>query len=151
MFLSTTTNGVDAKGRVSVPADFRTVVAGEPGVFVWRSFDGPFLDGGGQRRMAELQEFVDGLGPYDEDRINLERVIFGGAKLLTFDGNGRVSLPREFADHAGLDGKATFVGMGRRFEIWSPEAYASAHEQALEFARSSKNALRAPKAKGGEG
>ncbi len=150
MFLSTTTNGVDAKGRVSVPADFRAVVAGEPGIYVWKSFNGGMLDGGGQRRMSELQDAIDAMDPYDDNRMLFERVIFGGAKLLTFDGNGRVSLPAEFIAHAGLEKKATFVGLGRRFEIWSPEAYEAAQAEALEFARANRAALRKP-AQPGEG
>jgi MraZ protein len=150
MFLSTTTNGVDAKGRISVPADFRAVVTGEPGIYVWKSFNGGMLDGGGQRRMAELQDAIDAMPPYDDDRVHFERVIFGGAKLLTFDANGRVSLPKEFIDHAGLDKKATFVGLGRRFEIWNPDAYEAAQSEALEFARKSRHALRKPGDRGGE-
>lgn len=141
MFLSTTTNGVDAKGRVSVPADFRAFAAG-PGVFVWRSFDGPFLEGGGQALMEQIQASIDAMDPYDEARTALERVIFGGARLLSFDANGRVSLPKDFADHAGLEKRATFVGMGRRFEIWDPEAHANAQAEALDKAKRNKHALR---------
>jgi MraZ protein len=56
MFVSTTTNGIDAKGRVSVPADFRATVSGQgfAGIYVWRSpFNGPFLEGGGQRLLED--------------------------------------------------------------------------------------------------
>ncbi len=45
MFLSTTINGVDAKGRVSVPAGFRAVVKNDPeeNIYVWPSFEGGYL------------------------------------------------------------------------------------------------------------
>lgn len=146
MFFSTTTNGIDAKGRVSVPADFRSVVAGDrfEGVYVWCSFNGPFLEGGGQALMAEMAAAIDAMDPYDDARTAFERVIFGGARPLSFDQTGRVSLPREFLEHAGLDGKATFVGMGRRFEIWSPDAHLERHARDLEHARQNKGALRRP-------
>ncbi|PWE17726.1 division/cell wall cluster transcriptional repressor MraZ [Marinicauda salina] len=153
MFFSTATNGIDAKGRVSVPADFRAAVASDAlnGVFVWRSFNGPFLEGGGEALMAELSAAIDAMDPYDDSRTSFERVIFGGARPLTFDANGRVTLPKDFAEHAGLADKATFVGMGRRFEIWNPDAHAEQHAAALDFARENKHALRRPPRRDGEG
>jgi len=53
MFLSTVTNSLDAKGRVSVPADFRATISETPskspfdGIVVWPSLDGNYLEGGG--------------------------------------------------------------------------------------------------------
>lgn len=144
MFLSTTSNGVDAKGRVSVPADFRSVVRGGPfdGIIVWPSFDGPYLEGGGQALLERYQALIEEMDPYDEARIAFERAIFGAAKPLAFDSNGRVTLPKELIDHAQLDGKATFVGLGSRFEIWSPAAYEAHKSSAQAFAKDNKRSLR---------
>ena len=153
MFLYTTENGIDAKGRVSVPASFRAAVASDPlnGIYVWRSFNGPFLEGCGQRLMDEYADALDEMDPYDDRRVAIERVIFGGARALTFDSTGRISLPKEFADFAGLDARATFVGLGKRFEIWSPEAIAEQHGQDLETARENKHALKPRRRPTGEG
>jgi MraZ protein len=144
VFLSTTINGVDAKGRVSVPADFRSVVRGGPfdGIIVWPSFEGAYLEGGGQALLERYQSLIEEMDPYDDARIAFERAIFGAAKPLSFDANGRVTLPKELIDHAGLDGKATFVGLGSRFEIWSPAAYEAHQSGAREFARDNKRSLR---------
>tara|TARA_R110000868_G_scaffold53249_5_gene167350 strand:+ start:246 stop:707 length:462 start_codon:yes stop_codon:yes gene_type:complete len=144
VFLSTTINGVDAKGRVSVPADFRSVVRDGPfdGIIVWPSFDGPYLEGGGQALLEHYQRLIEDMDPYDDARVAFERAIFGGARPLAFDGTGRVTLPRELIEHAGLDGKATFVGLGSRFELWSPERYAEHQASARTFARENKRALR---------
>ena len=144
MLLSTTSNGVDAKGRVSVPADFRSVVRGGPfdGIIVWPSFDGPYLEGGGQALLERYQALIEEMDPYDEARIAFERAIFGAAKPLAFDSNGRVTLPKELIDHAQLDGKATFVGLGSRFEIWSPAAYEAHKSRAQAFAKDNKRSLR---------
>ena len=144
MFLSTTINGVDAKGRVSVPADFRSVVRGGvfDGIIVWPSFEGPYLEGGGQALLERYQSLIEDMDPYDEARIAFERAIFGAAKPLSFDANGRVTLPRELIEHAQLDGKATFVGLGSRFELWSPSLYSAHQEEARKFARENKKSLR---------
>lgn len=151
MFVSTATNGIDAKGRVSVPAGFRTNVAGGPfdGIYVWPSFDGPFLEGGGQALMDDYLDMIEAMDPYDEARQALEQSIFGEARTLSFDANGRITLPKELADYAGLDKKATFVGLGRRFEIWSPERHAERASAARIFAKDNKLKLRRSRA-GGE-
>ena len=151
MFLSTTNNGVDAKGRVSVPADFRAVVRGGPfdGIIVWPSFDGPYLEGGGQALLERYQALIEDMDPYDEARVAFERAIFGAARPLSFDSNGRVTLPKEFIEHAGLDSRATFVGLGSRFEIWSPESYEEHKSSAQSYARENKRSLRLTPKPGG--
>ncbi len=160
MFLSKVSNTLDAKGRVSVPADFRAVVApdndphGFDGIIVWPSFDGAWLEGGGIALMRDYQALIENMDPYDDARIAFERAIFAEARRLPFDANGRVSLPKELADYAGLDGQVTFVGLGRRFEIWSPEAYEDRAAQARKLARENRHRLRlagrANPASGGE-
>ncbi len=144
MFVSTTTNGIDAKGRVSVPADFRATVTGQgfAGVYVWRSPFGDFLEGGGLRLLEDLADAIEDMDPYDPARTAHERVIFGGAKALMFDSTGRVTLPRDLIDHAGLDKQAVFIGMGQRFEVWDPAAHAEAADEALALARENRGALR---------
>ena len=146
MFVGTTANGIDAKGRVSVPAEFRATVTAEgfAGIYVWPSFNGAFLEGGGPRLLASFGEAVETLPPYDKARTAIERVIFGGAKPLMFDSTGRVSMPKGFGDHAGLSSQAVFIGMGKRFEIWSPEAHATQRGEDFSYALENRDALRTP-------
>ena len=89
------------------------------------------------------------MDPYDPARTAFERVIFGGAKALTFDSTGRVSLPKELIDHAGLEKQGVFIGMGKRFEIWDPARHADQAVDDLAFARDNKTALRRPRRKEG--
>ncbi|WP_416877657.1 division/cell wall cluster transcriptional repressor MraZ [Litorimonas sp.] len=144
MFLSSVTNKVDAKGRVSVPADFRAVVAGSgfDGIVVWPSFDGQYLEGGGMALMEEYQRSLDTLDYYDEGRIALQRAIFAASRPLQFDTGGRISLPKDLHDYAGLNGHVTFVGLGRRFEIWSPIAHEERAGQMRKLAKENRHRLR---------
>lgn len=143
MFLSEFTNGIDAKGRVSVPAEFRAVVAQDPTncIYVWRSFNGDFLEGGGRSLIEDYASKIEAMDPYDDNRLAFERVIFGGAKALNFDSTGRVVLPKELSDHAALFGKALFVGLNRRFEIWNPDTYHNRHAKDFEVAADNKRTL----------
>ena len=51
--------------------------------------------------------------------------IFYDLQQLAFDGEGRVILPQAFRDFAGIDGQATFVGVGKFFQIWAPDRLAA--------------------------
>jgi MraZ protein len=147
MFVATTINGIDAKGRVSVPADFRATVTGQgfAGVYIWRSPHGAYLEGGGLRLLEDYADAIDEMDPYDPARTAHERVIFGGAKGLMFDSTGRVTLPKDLIDHAGLTKQAVFIGMGQRFEVWDPAAHGDAADEALALARENRGALRSPR------
>ena len=144
MFLSTVTNSLDAKGRVSVPADFRNVVVNSSfdGIIVWPSFDGAYLEGGGIALLEDYQKSLDRIDHYDEGRIALQRAIFAASRPLSFDSGGRVSLPKDLHEYAGLNGKVTFVGLGRRFEIWSPKALEAQNENIRKLARENRHRLK---------
>lgn len=131
MFLSTTTNNRDAKGRVSVPADFRAVITAQSigkdgafdGIIVRPSFSGECLEGGGEQLFEAYRASINALDYFDPNREAMEQAIFGESRRLPFDSGGRVSLPHELADMFGFNGRVTFVGLGDRFEIWPPEAH----------------------------
>lgn len=144
MFLSTVTNNLDAKGRVSVPSEFRAEVAGGDfdGVVVWPSFDGSFLEGGGMMLLKQYQRSLDRLDYYDEGRLALEQAIFAESRRLAFDSGGRVTLPKELTEHAGLNGKVHFVGLGGRFEIWNPDSYKAKISDMRRIAREHRNCLK---------
>jgi MraZ protein len=124
MFLGTHTVGVDAKGRVSVPAPFRALLkGGDEGrgrVYVWPSYRGPFLEGGDMGLLARYQAALAARGEFDDLRDDLDYAIFAEARALDLDETGRASLPEDLRAHGQLDGKASFVGLSDRFEIWSP-------------------------------
>ena len=150
MFVSTATNTLDTKGRVSVPAGFRAQVDDEA-IFVWPSFDGPFLEGGGQALLNTYSQLIESMDPYDDVRIAFEHTIFGSSKSLSFDATGRVSLPKDLCVHAQLSSSATFVGLGSRFQIWEPKAYELRAQALRDMAKSSRHLMRPKVHMSGEG
>jgi MraZ protein len=121
LFLSTHVNKVDKKGRVSVPAQFRTAVVGQsfPGIVAFRSFSLQVIDAAGIERMekysAELDSLEEGSGRHGEVRAML-----ADARQLAFDGEGRIVLPTDLAEFARITEEAAFVGQGRHFYICEP-------------------------------
>ena len=91
--------------------------------------------------LEKLQRSLDRVDYYDEGRLVLERSIFAESRRLAFDSGGRVTMPKEFSEHAGLNGKVHFVGLGGRFEIWNPEAYQSKVAEVRRIARQHRNRL----------
>lgn len=136
LFLSTFVNKVDRKGRVSVPASFRTALAGQSflGIVAYPSFKLPCVEGSGINRMEELSGRVDAMGQFSESYDNAS-VVFSDAQQLSFDGEGRIMLPQVLAAHAGITEHAVFVGQGPTFQIWEPERFKAHQAELRERAR----------------
>ncbi len=84
-FVSTFTNKIDAKGRVSVPASFRTVLAkdGFDGIYCYPSLDDEALDAGGQRLVDKIQTLLEDIAPYSDERDQLAMALFGASDTIT--------------------------------------------------------------------
>ena len=129
-------NKVDRKGRVSVPAAFRKAVAGQEfhGIYVYAHHLRPALVAFGEERMAKYMNDLEQLDEFSEEYEELAQVVFSDAEPLSFDGEGRIMLPKHQMDHAGISEAAAFVGRGLTFEIMEPETYAEQREAARERA-----------------
>lgn len=128
MFLATVINNLDAKGRVSVPADFRASADHEAfhGIIIWPALNGgPFYEGAGYGYVLHMQSVMRALPLYSKERDALQNALFGEARKLNFDSNGRVSLPKDIVEALGFDGAVAFVGQGDSFQIWNPATRAS--------------------------
>jgi MraZ protein len=126
LFLSTFVNKVDRKGRVSVPAPFRTALADQsfPGIVLFPAVNSRALEGSGIDRMEDLYARIEQLPEFSEHRDAIS-AIFADAQQLPFDSEGRIMLPPEFCEHAGivLEAGAAFVGNGKTFQIWEPARF----------------------------
>jgi MraZ protein len=136
-FVSTFTNRLDAKGRVSVPAPFRAVLErqsgrGEPSLYCYPTLDAPALDAGGERLAQTIDGLLAGLPDYSDERDELSVALYGDVQLLALDGDGRIVLPEGLRRHAGLDAHVTFVGLGQKFQIWTPERFEERRQRARE-------------------
>lgn len=138
LFLSTFTNKIDAKGRISVPAPFRAALSAQPfqGVAAYPNFQLPCIDGAGMDHMERIAASTESLDLFSSEQDNLASLIFAETCQLAWDDGGRIVLPDHFIEHAGLKGMAAFVGKGQIFQIWEPEALkahqAEARKRALE-------------------
>lgn len=133
MFMSTISGKIDAKGRVSVPSVFRSAISAQngaaqsgasQGIFVYPSFTENAIEGGGHTLMNDIGAMVERLNLFAEERDALAASLFADSHHLNFDADGRVSLPAALLAHAGIEKELCFVGMGGKFQIWSPQGFA---------------------------
>lgn len=124
-FLSSYTNKVDKKGRVSVPADFRAELAlqSRQTVVVYAAPDEGFLFAWGYDDFLQFAERIKRLPPMSKERQRLGRSILAAARPLGFDSEGRIMLPEPFMKIAGVTEQALFAGQGEYFTIWDPARY----------------------------
>jgi MraZ protein len=113
---------LDAKGRVSVPAPFRAVLArdGFDGLYCHPALDRPALDAGGNALLTEIEALIAGLPPYSDQREQFSLALYGTSETLKIDSEGRVQLTETLKVHAAIADTVSFVGLGHKFQIWEP-------------------------------
>jgi len=124
-FVSNITLRLDSKGRVSIPAQFRSVLArdGFDGLYCYPALDQPAIDAGGNALLAEIDRLIGRFPPYSTEREELLVALYGTSETLRIDSEGRVSLTDGLRGHAGLTDAISFVGLGHKFQIWAPERF----------------------------
>ncbi len=125
MFLSSYENKIDKKGRVSVPATFRSYLnsMGYNGFITYPSFNHSALEACSQDRIEKLSNTIDSLNPFEEKRDFFATSVLSESENLQFDTEGRISLSIKLLNHAKIDNKILFVGLGKTFQIWEPKLF----------------------------
>jgi MraZ protein len=125
MFLSSYENKLDKKGRVSVPASFRSHLnsLGYNGFVTYPSFNHDSLEACSQDRIEKLSNTIDSLNPFEEKRDFFATSVLSESVSLQFDSEGRVLISEKLLSHAKIRNNILFVGLGKTFQIWEPKTF----------------------------
>ena len=125
MFLSSYENRLDKKGRVSVPASYRSYLSnlGYNGVICYPSFNHQSIEAWPQDRIEKISNSIDSLNPFEEKRDFFATSILSESINLQFDSEGRISLIPKLLKHAKIRSSMLFVGQGKTFQIWEPTIF----------------------------
>ncbi len=115
-------HNIDAKGRVIVPAKFREDLGAC--FYLTKGLDGCLFVLSAQGWQT-LQERIAAL-PLSKART-LQRFFFAGAAEAQPDKQGRILIPQQLRDYAGLEKDVTFLGTSTRAEIWSTQKWEAFH------------------------
>lgn len=135
MFLGEFEHTLDDKGRLAIPARFRTELG--PGLVLTRGLDRCLF----AWPLAEWRGVAEKLGRLSlmhADARRLQRLLFAGAVDLQPDRLGRVLVPGFLRSYAGLQDAVVVAGVLNRIEIWDREQWAversAAEDQSAELA-----------------
>ena len=115
MFLGEYQHSLDAKGRVILPAKYRDQLSG--GAYVTRGR-------GGCLSVYTAQEFQDVADRVREAskrggrELDAARSFFAGTAEVSPDKQGRIAIPQQLREYAGLDKDVVVAGGFSRIEIW---------------------------------
>lgn len=116
MFLGEYRHAIDEKGRITIPARYRQLLA--EGAYITQGFDRNLM----VLRIAAFENMsrkVNEMSLTHPGARELRRVLFSQAERVEPDKSGRILIPQFLRQEVGLDGEATVVGVGTYFEIWS--------------------------------
>ena len=121
MLLGTHEHTIDDKNRLTLPARFRQAFA--DGLVISRGFDGCLFAFRREDWHRRIESRLAALDPLSEETRRLERFFFSGAAEAELDKQGRVMLPAQLIEHAGLGREVVVAGVNDRLEIWDRDAW----------------------------
>jgi len=135
MFLGQYEHTIDEKGRMTIPVRYREQI--QNGAYITLGLDKNLIVLTAQI-FDQLYESVNKMSMTNNDARLLKRVFFSKAHRLEIDKAGRILIPQYLRENASIDSSAIVVGVGDRFEIWSPELWSEQDEQIMDSEVNSK-------------
>ena len=124
MFRGATKVTLDAKGRLAIPTRYRERIAARCGGQLVATVDRdyclliyPFPD------WEEIERKLVRLPSLNKKARRLQRLMVGYATEVDLDGHGRILLPRELREFAGLERQAILIGQGNKLELWDEDSW----------------------------
>ncbi|MBN1995691.1 MAG: division/cell wall cluster transcriptional repressor MraZ [Anaerolineae bacterium] len=129
MFLGEYEHTIDDKGRLTIPAKFRDELEG--GVVITRGLDG-CLWAFSRSQFETLSEKIAQLPTTNPAARNFSRFMFSNASDSVPDRQGRVLVPQNLRDYAGIESETVIIGVMNRVEIWNPAKWSQVVTQVEE-------------------
>lgn len=124
MFQGATQINLDAKGRMAVPTRVRDpLTAGGTVKLVLTAHPHGCLLLYPMPAWEPIRAKVMAFPSLDRQASNWKRLLVGFAQEVEPDGAGRLLIPPELRDFAGIRKPVMFVGQGSYFEIWDLESW----------------------------
>ncbi|MEJ1297957.1 MAG: division/cell wall cluster transcriptional repressor MraZ [Candidatus Sedimenticola sp. (ex Thyasira tokunagai)] len=142
MFRGATKLNLDAKGRLAIPTRYRerlqercaselvVTIDKDHCLLIYPLPEWQVIE----RKLMQLPSF-------NPAARNLQRLLVGNATEVDMDGQGRVLLPQNLREFAGLKKQAMLVGQANRFELWDEERWNAQLEAGLENLHSDQQDL----------
>lgn len=128
MFRGLSACQIDAKGRITVPSNYRTQMVEEANGSLIITIDPeekillmyPFP------AWQLIEEKLESLPTFQPAARRIQRLLIGHATEVELDKQGRILLPNLLRDYADLDKNVMLVGQGKKIEIWNESLWEDA-------------------------
>jgi MraZ protein len=139
VFRGVTHLALDAKGRLAIPAKYRSALdAAAPDAtvrtLVVTADPGRCLLVYPRAAWEPIQAGLMRLSAFNEPIRRIQRLLVGYADDVELDGAGRILVSPELRQYAGLDHRVVLVGQGNKFELWDEPKWQEQTAQAITFA-----------------
>ena len=133
MFMGEYNHTIDSKGRLIIPSKFRETLGDE--FVVTKGLDG-CLFVYDNKEWSAFEEKLKSLPLTNKDARQFVRFFLAGAALAEVDKQGRILVPANLREFAGLEKEVVLVGVASRVEIWSKSRWedASSYDDVEEIA-----------------
>ena len=139
LFLSTFETKIDKKGRISIPARYRSLLEkSDEELILFSTPESNYVQGCGNNYIKRLWETNLELDQISNEALYIQDILSDSihAKI---DAEGRILLSEKLIEVATLTSTVLFAGRGETFQIWDPKNFNIAKEE-----RSKKAILAGP-------
>lgn len=131
-FIGKEQHAIDEKGRLMIPARFRkrleslqadakdTAASAPVLLYVMKAVDGS-LELYEPEVWAEKEKSLFGLSDFNPDERMLKTLMYESLDSVEMDRHGRIALPKDFMQHAGITKDVVVIGANVKMILWSPE------------------------------
>lgn len=111
---------LDAKGRLMLPSSFKEQLgeAVNEGFVLRPGLFDKCLELFGMSDWREMQSKLSKLNPFKSENVMLVRRFNAGARLVNIDSNGRLQIPKDLLDKAGMSKEVVMTALTDRMQIW---------------------------------
>lgn len=120
MFIGEFSHSVDAKGRVAIPAKFRSKISG--GAIITRGLD-KCLFVFTKKDWEKLAEKLVALPISQSNSRAFGRLMLSGASDVGLDSQGRILIPDYLRKYAGIARTVKVIGVYSRVEVWDDKSW----------------------------
>ena len=122
---------VDAKQRLAIPAKTRTMLeqarVGNALYIIWGANGVLWL--WPERTFEDIAGEIEPTLTPAAEQMDFDELTFPETQRLDIDSAGRIRLPQELLEEAGLGSRVLLVGVRHHLEIWDPDAWAAQHRE----------------------
>jgi len=123
---------LDAKGRLAMPSRHRERILTRANGALVATVDRDYcLLIYPLPEWEEIERKLVRLPTLNKAARRLQRLMLGYATELEMDNQGRILLPRELREFAGLERQVMLIGQGNKFELWDEQRWIERRDEWL--------------------